>query len=55
MNAEYEAIGWCESPAVEWVCGAIEHLDLFTEIGCQDFATELARFCCPAGFLSACQ
>ena len=51
----YADTGWCESPTVEWVCDGFDQLDLFTEIGCQELATGLVRYCCPAGFLTACR
>jgi hypothetical protein len=47
--------GWCESPTVEWVCDGFDNLEMFSEIGCQELATGAVRYCCPAGFLSACQ
>ena len=47
--------GWCESPAVPWVCDGIDYVDLFVEIGCEELPTGMVRYCCPAGFLSGCQ
>ena len=46
---------WCESPTVTWECESIDHVDLFFEIGCQELPTGMVRYCCPAGFLGACQ
>jgi len=48
-------VGWCESPTVTWECDAIDHIDLFVEIGCQELPTGMVRYCCSAGFLSECQ
>jgi hypothetical protein len=54
-EAHADSDWWCESPTVEWVCGGGFREDLLSEIGCEGLATGEIRFCCPAGFLSACQ
>jgi hypothetical protein len=46
---------WCDRPTVEWLCDGNAREDLLVEVGCENLATGAIRYCCPAGFLSACQ
>jgi hypothetical protein len=46
---------YCDTARVEWVCSGSHRATLLSGVGCEMLPTGSIRYCCPGGFLSACQ
>jgi hypothetical protein len=55
-GCEASSEGFCNGDGVTWVCGFSGTFDVsdLIEAGCEDLATQIPRYCCPATFKPEC-